>query len=122
VGKLDVDDRVDFWCEVEKNWKCGVVKHISKSGVVTLGEDKSTKTLRISILSRRLARLHFYTKDETSFLGELRSIPTIAAMGTSQASHFLGMPLFFNFFEEGGMRSLEARELYGFLPGYRPFF
>jgi len=32
------------------------------------------------------------------------------------------MPLFFNFFEEGGMRALEARELYSFLPGYRPFF
>jgi hypothetical protein len=122
VGKLNLGDRVDFWCEEEKSWKCGVVKDISKSGVVSLGEDKSSKTTRINILSRRLARLHFYTKDETSFLGELRGIPALASLSNSPAAHFLGMPLFFNFFEEGGMRALEARELYNFLPGYRPFF
>lgn len=120
MGKLSVSDRVDFWCEADKSWKCGVVQDISKSGEVTLGEDKGLKTLRISILSRRLARLHAYTKDEASFLGELRGMPALASL--SPAPHFLGMPLFFNFFEEGGMRTLEARELYSFLPGYRPFF
>jgi hypothetical protein len=109
---------VDFWCEADKSWKCGVVQDISKSGEVTLAEEKSQKTLRISILSRRLARLHAFTKEEAAFLGELR----MPLASLSPAPHFLPMPLFFNFFEEGGMRALEARELYSFLPGYRPFF
>lgn len=113
---------MDFWCEEEKNWKCGAVMEISKSGVVSLEEEKSLKNLRINILSRRLARLHFYTKDETSFLGELRGIPALTSLSNSPAAHFLGMPLFFNFFEEGGVRALEARDIYNFLPGYRTFF
>jgi len=55
---------VDYWCAEQKCWKVAFVKEISKSGTVLLAEHKGCKEVEINILSRRLAKYRYYTKEE----------------------------------------------------------